>query len=132
LNQHLCLPFDLEIRKTVKESLLDKLQEFSKPNALECDKLKTIKENLTKDIESYFTYLLHKGVPATNNKAEQLLRHAVIKRKLSFGFKTQKGADVASVLFSVLLSLWRRSKENFFVEYLRLLEESRALRTLPQ
>ena len=132
LNQHLCLPFDLEIRKTVKESLLDKLQEFSKPNALECDKLKTIKENLTKDIESYFTCLLHEGIPATNNKAEQLLRHAVIKRKLSFGFKTQKGADVANVLFSVLLSLWRRSKENFFVEYRRLLEESRALRALPQ
>jgi hypothetical protein len=131
LDQTLCQPFDLGMRKTTKESLLGKLQEFSKPNALDCAKLKTIKETLAADSESYFTCLLHPGVPATNNKAEQLLRHAVIKRKLSFGFKTQKGADAASVLFSVLLSLWRRSKRNFFAGYRQLLEESRALRALP-
>jgi hypothetical protein len=35
-------------------------------------------------------------------------------------------------LFSVLLSLWRRSKQNFFAGYRQLLEESRALRALPQ
>jgi len=132
LDQILCHPFDLEMRKTAKKSLLGKLQEFSKPGALDCAKLKTIKETLAADLGSYFTCLLHQGVPATNNKAEQLLRHAVIKRKLSFGFKTQKGADTASVLFSVLLSLWRRSKQNFFAGYRRLLEESRALRALPQ
>jgi len=132
LDQTLCQPFDLAIRQTIKESLLGKLQEFSKPNALDCAKLKTVKETLAKDIESYFTCLLHPDIPATNNKAEQLLRHAVIKRKLSFGFKTQKGADTASILFSVLLSLWRRSKQNFFAGYRQLLEESRALRALPQ
>jgi hypothetical protein len=31
-----------------------------------------------------------------------------------------------------LLSLWRRSKQNFFAGYRQLLEESRALRALPQ
>jgi transposase len=132
LDQALCLPFVLEMRLPIKEALLGKLQKFSKPNALDCAKLKTVKETLAKDTESYFTCLLYPDVPATNNKAEQLLRHAVIKRKLSFGFKTQKGADTASVLFSVLLSLWRRSKQNFFAGYRQLLEESRALRTLPQ
>jgi hypothetical protein len=132
LDQALCLPFDLETRKPVKESLLGKLQKLSKSNTLDCAKLKTIKETLAKDIESYFTCLLHQGIPATNNKAEQLLRHVVIKRKLSFGFKTQKGADTASVLFSVLLSLWRRSKQNFFAGYRQLLEESCALRAQPQ
>jgi len=132
LNQALYRPFDLELRQTAKESLLIKLQEFSKPNALDCAKLKTIKETLAANLESYFTCLLHPDVPATNNKAEQLLRHAVIKRKLSFGFKTQKGADAAGILFSVLLSLWRRSKQNFFAGYRQLLEESRALRALPQ
>ena len=132
LDRALYLPFDLETRKLFRESLLGKLQEFSKPNALDCAKLKTIKETLAADTKSYFTCLLYPDVPATNNKAEQLLRHAVIKRKLSFGFKTQKGADAASVLFSVLLSLWRRSKQNFFAGYRQLLEESRALRALPQ
>jgi transposase len=132
LDQALCAPFDLAMRETIKESLLNKLQEFSKPNALDCAKLKTVKETLAADIESYFTCLLRPDIPATNNKAEQLLRHAVIKRKLSFGFNAQRGADTASVLFSVLLSLWRRSKQNFFAGYRQLLEESRALRALPQ
>jgi transposase len=132
LDQTLCQPFDLEMRLPVKESLLGRLQELSKSNTLDCAKLKTVKETLAADLGSYFTCLLHQGVPATNNKAEQLLRHAVIKRKLSFGFKTQKGADAASILFSVLLSLWRRSKQNFFAGYRQLLEESRVLRALPQ
>lgn len=132
LDQALHLPFDLASRGLVKETLRSKLEKLSKPDKLDCAKLKTIKQSLAKDIELYFTCLLHEGVPATNNKAEQLLRHAVIKRKISFGFQTQKGADAASILFSVLLSLWRRSKQNFFVEYRRLLEEARALRALPQ
>ena len=33
----------------------------------------------------------------TNNKAERALRPLVIKRKLSYGSKTQKGADVISI-----------------------------------
>lgn len=132
LDQTLCLPFDLESRRFANEVLRNKLEKLSKPNDLDCAKLKTIKESLAKNLEFYFTCLLHQGVPATNNKAEQLLRHAVIKRKNSFGMQTQKGADAMSVLFSVLLSLWRRSKQNFFAEYRRLLDESRALRASPQ
>lgn len=132
LDQALNLPFDLAGRKLAKGSLQLKLGKFSNPNKLDCAKLRTVKESLAKNLEFYFTCLLHQGVPATNNKAEQLLRHAVIKRKNSFGMQTQKGADAMSVLFTVLLSLWRRSKQNFFAEYRRLLEESRALQALPQ
>jgi len=125
-------PFDLAERQKIKKPLAKQLAELAKPNELDCAKLRTIKATLAKNIDLYFTCLLHPNVPATNNKAEQLLRHIVIKRKTSFGCQTQKGADAMSVLFSVLLSLWRRSKENFFAEYRRLIEESRALRALPQ
>lgn len=132
LDQILGLPSDPASRKLARRSLMSRLAKISKPSKLDCAKLITVKESLAKNIEFYFTCLEHQGVPATNNKAEQLLRHAVLKRKNSFGFQTRKGADAASVLFTVLLSLWRRSKQNFFSEYRRLLEESRALRALPQ
>lgn len=132
LTFELAKPFDLAARQLARRSLQPKLGELAMPNKLDCAKLKTVKETLAGNLEFYFTCLEHEGVAPTNNKAEQLLRHAVIKRKISFGFKTQKGADIASILFTVLLSLWRRSKQNFFAEYRRLLEESRALRALPQ
>lgn len=125
-------PFDLASRHQAKKVLARRLAKLAKTNELDCAKLRTIRTTLAKNIDFYFTCLIHPDVPATNNKAEQLLRHIVIKRKTSFGCQTRKGADAMSVLFSVLLSLWRRSKENFFVEYRRLIEESRALRALPQ
>ena len=125
-------PFDLAQRQEIAKSLSKQLAKLTKPSELDCAKLRTIKTTLAKNLDLYFTCLLYPDIPATNNKAEQLLRHIVIKRKTSFGCQTQKGADAMSVLFSVLLSLWRRSKENFFAEYRRLIEESRALRALPQ
>jgi len=125
-------PFDLARRQQDKKCLAKQLAKLTKPHELDCAKLKTIKTTLAKNLDLYFTCLLHSDIPATNNKAEQLLRHMVIKRKISFGCQTQKGADAMSILFSVLLSLWRRSKENFFAEYRRLIDESRALRPLPQ
>jgi len=125
-------PFDLAQRQEIAKSLSKQLAKLTKPSELDCAKLRTIKTTLAKNLDLYFTCLLYPDIPATNNKAEQLLRHMVIKRKTSFGCQTQKGAKAMSVLFSVLLSLWRRSKENFFAEYRRLIEESRALWALPQ
>ena len=84
-------------------------------------KLRRIKQALLKNKEEYFTCLLYQDIPPTNNKAERALRHLVLKRKNSFGSKTQKGAEVMGVLFSVLLSLWWKKTKNFFKEYTYLL-----------
>ncbi|MEK7137098.1 MAG: transposase [Patescibacteria group bacterium] len=53
----------------------------------------------------------------TNNKAERSIRPLVVKRKLSFGSRTQKGADVMSVLLSVCLTTWWRKPRNFYAAY---------------
>jgi hypothetical protein len=55
--------------------------------------------------------------PMTNNKAERSLRPLVIKRKLSFGYRTQKGADVMSILLSVCLTTWWKNPENYYATY---------------
>lgn len=116
----LATPFNLAERMKEKDELVTRFQTIAIPHAGDPQKLKTIKESLRKNIDAYFTCLTHEGIPADNNKAERALRHLVLKRKISFGSRTQKGADTLSVLASVLLSLWWRRPHNFFGEYLGL------------
>lgn len=49
-----------------------------------------------------FTFLRHKGVDATNWRAEQAIRPAVVDRKVSGGNRTDAGAAAQSALMSVL------------------------------
>jgi len=72
---------------------------------------------MLKKIDKYFVCIIKPNIPTTNNKAERSLRHLVIKRKKSFGSKTPKGAEIISVLYSVVMSLWWRSKKDFFRAY---------------
>ena len=100
---------------------LKQIEEFSKPKARDLPKLKAIKDALLKNKEKYLTCLKFPGiVPLDNNKAERGLRHLVIKRKISYGSKTQRGAETTSILASVLLSLKWMHPENFLKNYLLL------------
>ncbi len=94
---------------------------LSKPNPLDLPKLKIIKESLFKNKEKYLTCLKFPDfVPLNNNKAERSLRHLVIKRKISYGSKTDRGAETTSILVSVLLSLKWMNPNNFFQKYFSL------------
>lgn len=114
-------PFDLPKRTLMKQNLQKRLEQLTILNSSDPPKLQRIKYSLAKNQEAYFTCLKHDRIPADNNKAERALRHLVLKRKVSFGSKTQKGADVMSILCSVLLSLWWSKPKNFFAEYSKLL-----------
>lgn len=103
----------------LKEEIILK-EEFRKiiiPNKNDPSKIASIKRRLEEQIECYFVCINTPNIPPDNNKVERMLRHLVIKRKKSFGSKTPKGADVMSTLYSVVMSLWYRSKENFFRAY---------------
>lgn len=116
------------IRKSVGNNVSPYLQrkfqtEFdavSEPHALDPTPLGKIKAALRKNKEKYFTFLRHPGLPVDNNKAERALRHLVIKRRTSFGSKTQRGAETTSILASVILSLKWNDPENWFQKYLKL------------
>ena len=88
--------------------------------ALDPAPLSKIKATLRKNKEKYFTFLRHPGIPIDNNKAERALRHLVIKRRTSFGSKTQRGAETTSILASVILSLKWNGPEDWFQKYLKL------------
>jgi len=107
--------FDYE--KT-RNYFLKKISEFAKPNMDDIPKTSTLKATLLKNREKYLTCLkFPKLIPLDNNKAERGLRHLVIKRKISYGSKTDRGAETTSILASVLLSMKWMNPDNFFQKY---------------
>ena len=104
-----------------RNGYIKRLKEIAIVTASDPHKLKVIKQSLRENAEKYFTCLLQPGIPADNNKAERGLRHIVLKRKSSYGSKTQKGADTMSILASTLLSAWWSKPDNFFVAYNQML-----------
>ena len=56
-----------------------------------------------------FTFLEQRGVPPTNNHAEQSLRHMVIFRKICFGNRSDSGLKTHSVLPSLVQTARRQN-----------------------
>jgi len=109
--------FKKQERVKQKKMLMREFQSILKVNKNEPTKLKTIKNTMLKKIDRYFVCIIEPNIPSDNNKAERSLRHLVIKRKKSFGSKTPKGAEIMSILYSITMSLWWRSKKDFFESY---------------
>lgn len=106
-----------------RDEYIKRLQELAIQTPDDPQKLKAIKQSLLDNAEKYFTCLLEPGIPADNNKAERGLRHIVLKRKISYGSKSQKGADTMSILCSTLLSAWWNKPQNFFAAYNQMLTQ---------
>jgi len=112
--------FNATYYKRTRAILKKQLITLAKPHTNDPVKLITYKETLTKNMDKYFTCLMFPNIPADNNKAERALRHLVIKRKTSFGSKTDKGAQTTAILTSILLSLKWKDPKNFFHNYMKL------------
>jgi transposase len=57
--------------------------------------------HLLRHTSQLFTFLRHKGIDATNHRAEQAIRPAVVNRKVWGGNRTEAGAVAQSVLMTV-------------------------------
>ena len=122
-------PYDVETRTKAATRFRRRIATLCVPDANDPPKLATLKATFLQRTEAYLTCVLHPDVPFTNNKAEQALRSLVIKRRLSFGSKTQKGADIMGILFSVSLTTWWRcqeSGENIYHAYQRIIRQHQA------
>lgn len=100
---------------------MKQIRVWSKPNDSDPKKLKNIKLQFINYEEEWFTCLDYDGVPCDNNKAERMLRHFVIKRKISFGTKTKKTSENFSVLASVFMTYWKKYEKNFFSQIAQLI-----------
>jgi len=68
----------------------------------------TFAAHLAIECPAVFTFLLDPTIDATNWRAEQALRPAVVTRKVSGGNRTARGAHTQEVLASVLRTLQQR------------------------
>ena len=69
----------------------------------------TLRTYLSGENQKYlFTFLRHQGVPATNNLAEQAIRHMVILRKICFGTRSDSGLITHSILTSLVQTARRQ------------------------
>ena len=112
-----------EEKNDEERKLSDLFDKITVPDKKDPDKLRRIRKSLAARKDRYFTFLRIKGIPLDNNKAERSLRRVVLKRKKSFGSRSQKGANVLSILYSVVFSIyWSHPPEEFFERYQEALE----------
>ena len=67
--------------------------------------------HLAIEVPGVFTFLLDPAIDATNRRAEQALRPAVVTRKVCGGKRSWRGAQTQAVLASVLQTLHLRHED---------------------
>ena len=92
---------------------LDALLEWPNPN----DILKTIIKKVKLQRPRILTFVEHPDVPCHNNYGEFLIRVGVLKRKISFGSKSAKGAQAYAVLLSVYATC--KLREISFLDFMK-------------
>lgn len=110
-------PYDRSQRAKEADHFRPLIAALTQPSAHDPKKLATLKKTFLHNTEHYLLCVREPNIPMTNNKAERAIRPLVIKRKLSFGSKTQKGADVMSILLSVCLTTWWSKPKSFYAAY---------------
>lgn len=75
----------------------------------EHSKLRALAREILADWDAVVAFVKNPDLPPTNNDAEQVLRHAVISRGISFGTRTPEGSRVYAALLSVIETCHRRS-----------------------
>jgi len=63
-----------------------------------------LSDHLWRNRDHLFTFLTEPGIDATNYRAEQAIRPAVVNRKVFGGNRTEAGAEAQSILMSVLVT----------------------------
>jgi transposase len=76
-----------------------------------CPQEEAVRARLWKQRDHLFVFLEQPGVDATNNLAERQLRPAVIRRKLSCGNKSRRGARTFEVLASLAATCRQRGED---------------------
>jgi len=113
-------PYKQKQRREQKQNLLELIRIWSQPHKKDPKKLKNIKLQFVDYENEWFNCMDYEGVPCDNNKAERMLRHFVIKRKISFGTKTKRTSENFSVLASVFMTFWKKYKNDFFYQIAKL------------
>jgi uncharacterized small protein (DUF1192 family) len=91
----------VQAHRDALEQKADRLLASDRADAL-TEQEDKIRRRLKKQRDHLFVFLDHEAVPSTNNRAERQLRPAVIRRKLSCGNRTPRGAEAFERMASVV------------------------------
>lgn len=120
LRGYLAEPFDPMRREQQTARLREKIHPLRQPSDGDPKKLADLKNLLIEYDQSLFTCLKFNDIPCDNNRAERDLRSLVIKRKKSFGSRTEAGARALEILLSVCWSTWHLNRGNFLPALVKL------------
>lgn len=118
LRNCLAEPYDGTRRTAQAEALwrhVQALAEEPQPSTGQPDKLARLKAQLLRAGKDRLFACLPADCPCDNNRAERDLRQLVLKRKRSFGSKSEKGAQALATLVSLCTTTWRMTPpQNYF------------------
>ena len=109
-------PMSDKERTVAAEKIRKEITVLMTPNTRDFRTLARYKCTFLEQREKYLLCVRMPGVPMTNNKAERVVRGIVIKRLLSFGSRSQKGAQAMETILSVCLTLWWSKPQDYFGE----------------
>ena len=110
------------------EGLQERMEKLLQPIKTHADN-ERLAEHLWKHRGQLFTFLRQRGIDATNYRAEQALRPAVVNRKVWGGNRTLAGAAAQSILMTVLFTATRNGRDalEFVSQVLRAVPNRRPL-----
>ena len=118
LRQYLSEPYDEVVREQQATELWQRVQALASQTSPhkhgEPDKLTRLKAQLLRAGKDRLFVCLPKNTPCDNNRAERDLRQLVLKRKRSFGSKTEQGARALATVLSLCTTAWRTAPQGYF------------------
>ena len=107
-------PASFTLRRRRIENAVDRLvfRTFL-PETPDTDNARRLQDRYRQHRASLFVFFDRPDVPPTNNASEQDLRPSVIHRKVTGGYRSQRGADI-SAIFTSLLTTARKQGGNLF------------------
>lgn len=118
LRTHLKEPYDEVVREQQATELWGRVQALAQEEIPVVDgepkKLTRLKAQLLRAGKDRLFICLQKDTPCDNNRAERDLRQLVLKRKRSFGSKSERGAQALATILSLCTTAWRTNPKNYF------------------
>jgi transposase len=118
LRLYLHEPYDEAVRNVQADELWHRVHTLATepipPLVGEPEKLTRLKAQLLRAGKDRLFICLPKDTPCDNNRAERDLRQLVLKRKRSFGSKSEKGAQALATILSLCTTTWHTNPEHYF------------------
>lgn len=81
--------------------------------------IKHIQDIFVEKQDRLFQWVKDRNIPPDNNKAEREIRPTVIARKVSFGSQSDKGAEMRSIIMSMIHTAKKRTKQRTTVDWIK-------------